>query len=132
MLVYLQYLIQNKFMAMQSHIPFCCQSCMTLCQLWHCDQVTDVSDNSCLVYPSKEYCSIALASLAQRLERQAEDQRVLDLIPVKGTYLSCGLVSCPGWGPVGGNHSVCPCHISVSLSPPFLFLSLPPTLSEDK
>nr|KAF6444252.1 hypothetical protein HJG59_008556 [Molossus molossus] len=57
----------------------------------------------------------ALAGLAQRLERRPAVRRDPGSVPAKGTYLGCSLspalVGCEG-----GNHSMCPFHVDVSLS----------------
>nr|KAF6492503.1 hypothetical protein HJG59_009693 [Molossus molossus] len=56
----------------------------------------------------------ALAGLAQRLEHRTA-RRDRGSVPAKGTYLGCSL-SLALVGCAGGDHSMCPFHIDVSLS----------------
>nr|KAF6460635.1 hypothetical protein HJG59_011538 [Molossus molossus] len=71
----------------------------------------------------------ALAGLAQQLERRPVVRRGPGLVPAKGAYLSCSL-SLTLVGRAGGSHSMCPFTSRfLCLS---LFLSLPPTLPEQK
>nr|KAF6429164.1 catenin alpha 2 [Molossus molossus] len=58
---------------------------------------------------------LALAGLAQRLERQPAVLRDPGSVPAKGTYLGCSL-SPALVGCAGGSHSMCSFHIDVSLS----------------
>nr|KAF6492484.1 hypothetical protein HJG59_009676 [Molossus molossus] len=71
---------------------------------------------------------LALAGLAQQWEHQPTVQRDPGSVPARAR--TSVAVCPPCWlGCMGGSHSVCPFHVDVSLS---LFLSLPPTLSEQK
>nr|KAF6489929.1 hypothetical protein HJG59_010323 [Molossus molossus] len=59
--------------------------------------------------------TLALASLAQRLEHRPAVRRDPGSVSAKGTCLSCSL-SPALVGCVGGSHSMCPFHVDVSLS----------------
>nr|KAF6426459.1 hypothetical protein HJG59_009158 [Molossus molossus] len=74
--------------------------------------------------PGIKINQLALPSLAQQLECQPTDQRVVGLIPVKGMYLGFDSVPTPDWGHAGGSQLMC-----VSLTLMFLSLSLSPSHS---
>nr|KAF6416268.1 hypothetical protein HJG59_009524 [Molossus molossus] len=70
----------------------------------------------------KELIQLALAGLAQRLERRPAVERDPGSVPAKGMYLGCSL-SPALVGRVGGSHSMCPFR-SMFLSPLSSSLSL--------
>ena len=64
----------------------------------------------------------ALASVAQLVGMSSCNQKVADLIPSQGTYVGCGfhfpvqVHKIPRQVCMGGNQSMLPSHIDVSLS----------------